>query len=139
MFQPDFATCAVESRRGLWHQRIAGGTGSILVAELDGRRQALSFCLSSSTPPGLAEIYSFYAHPVASGSGVAASLMTDTLRSLHDNGFAEVHLWTLRNTPQSRRFYTKSGFTESGAVRTYDFGDGRPFDQLEYRRPVGPR
>ena len=71
--------------------------------------------------------------------GVAASLMTESLRSLRDNGYAEVHLWTLRSTPQSRRFYTKSGFTESGAVRTYDFGDGRPFDQLEYRRPVGPR
>lgn len=43
MFQSDFATCSVESRRGRWHQRIAGGTGSILVAELDGRRQALAF------------------------------------------------------------------------------------------------
>ena len=49
MFQPDFATCGVESRRGRWHQRLAGGTGSILVAELDGQRQALSLCLSSST------------------------------------------------------------------------------------------
>ncbi|HZE51099.1 MAG TPA: GNAT family N-acetyltransferase [Jatrophihabitantaceae bacterium] len=139
MFQPDFAARAVESRRGRWHQRIAEGTGSILVAELDGRPLVLSFCVSSSTRPGLAEIYSFYGHPDGWGSGAAAALMTETLRSLHDNGYAEVHLWTLRSTAQSRRFYTKCGFTESGVERTYDFGDGRPFGQLEYRRLVGSR
>jgi len=27
--------------------------------------------------------------------------------------------------------YTKCGFTETGDERTHDFGDGRPFDQLE--------
>lgn len=139
MFQPDFAARAVESRRGRWHQRIAEGTDSVLIAELDGRPLVLSFCVSSSTRPGLAEIYSFYGHSDGWGSGIAAALMTQTLRSLHNNGYAEVHLWTLRSTAQSRRFYTKCGFTESGAERTYDFGDGHPFDQLEYQRPVGTR
>jgi len=85
MFQPDFAARAVESRRGRWHQRIAEGTGSILVAELDGRPLVLSFCVSSSTRPGLAEIYSFYGHPDGWGSGAAAALMTETLRSLHES------------------------------------------------------
>lgn len=138
MFQPDFAARAVESRRGRWHQRIAEGTGSILIAELDDRPLALSFSVSS-TRQHLAEIYSFYGHPDGWGSGVAAALMMGTLRSLHDNGFAEVHLWTLRSTAQSRRFYTKCGFTESGAERVHDFGDGHPFDQLEYRRAVESR
>jgi len=113
--------------------------GSILIAELDGRPLALSYCVPSSTRPGLAEIYSFYGHPDGWGSGVAAALMTQTLRSLYDTGYAAVHLWTLRSTAQSRRFYTKCGFTESGAERTYDFGDGPRFEQLEYQRPVGSR
>ncbi len=139
MFQADFAARAVESRRGRWHQRIAEGTGSVLLAELDGRPLALSYCVPSSTLQGLAEIYSFYGHPDGWGSGIAGALMTQTLRNLNDDGYTEVHLWTLRTTTQSRRFYTKCGFAESGAQRHYDFGDGHPFDQIEYRRPVGPR
>ena len=95
--------------------------------------------MASSTRPGLAEIYSFRGHPDGWGSGVAPALMTETLHSLHGDGYAEVHLGTLRSTAQSRRFYTRCGLTETGDERTYDFGDGRPFDQLEYRRLVESR
>jgi len=103
MFQPEFAARAVESRRGRWHQRIAEGAGPILLAELDDRPLALSFCMPSSPLVGLAEIYSFYGHPEGWGSGVAAALMAETLRNLHRNGYADVHLWTLKSTAQSRR------------------------------------
>jgi RimJ/RimL family protein N-acetyltransferase len=137
LFQPDFAAREVENRRGRWHQRIAEGTSVILLAELDGRPLALSYCGPSATRPGLAEIYSFFGHPDGWGSGVATALMTETLHNLHNSRYAEVHLWTLRGTAQSRRFYTKCGFTESGAERTHDFGDGHLFDQLEYLRSVG--
>nr|WP_225312010.1 hypothetical protein [Microbispora cellulosiformans] len=58
--------------------------------------------------------------------------MAATLRGIGEQGFGRVHLWTLRDTPQSRRFYQKSGFTESGAVRGHDFGDGHPIEQVEY-------
>ncbi|MEW2581367.1 hypothetical protein [Streptomyces syringium] len=47
---------------------------------------------------------------------------------------ARVHLWTLRDTPQSRRFCNKYGFTECGTARTFDFGDGNPLDQVAYER-----
>jgi hypothetical protein len=60
--------------------------------------------------------------------------MTGTLLRLRDDGFARVHLWTLRDTPQSRRFHTKCGFAESGATRAFDYGDGNPVDQVEYER-----
>lgn len=133
-FQPEFAAQAVRSRRTKWHERIAEGKGTILVAALNGRPLALSFLHPSPTRPGLAEIFSFYCHPDGWGSGIAARLMTETLRRLHDDGFARVHLWTLRDTPQSRRFYTKCGFTESGAARAFDYGDGNPIDQVEYER-----
>lgn len=136
LFHPDFAVRAVESRRGRWHHRLTEGRGLVLLAELDDRPLALSFCVPSSARPDLAEIYSFYGHPDGWGSGVAGALMAQTLRSLNDDGYVEVSLWTLRSTTQSRRFYAKCGFTESGADRRYDFGDGRLFDQLEYRRPL---
>ena len=136
MFEPDFAAREVDSRRGRWQQRIAEQAGPILLAELDGRTLALSYSLPSSVRSDLAEIYSFYVHPDGWGSGVAAALMTGTLNSLCDSGYVAVHLWTLKSTAQSRRFYTKCGFTESGAERTYDFGDGQLRDQLEYHRAV---
>lgn len=68
------------------------------------------------------------------GSGIAAALMTETLSQLHDDGYSRVHLWTLRDTPQSRRFYTKCGFTESGAARAFvvdpDLAD------IDHREPL---
>ncbi|MEW9555548.1 N-acetyltransferase family protein [Nonomuraea sp. NPDC050783] len=133
-FAPEFAARSVQSRRTRWHARIAEGTGTILLALLDGRPLALSFLRPSPTRRGIAEIFSFYCHPDGWGSGVAAALMTETLRRLRDDGFSRVHLWTLRGTPRSRRFYAKCGFTESGAARAFDYGDGNPIDQVEYER-----
>lgn len=98
-FAPGFAARGVRSRRTRWHDRVAGGTGTILLAAFDDRPVALSFCLPSPGRPGLAEICSFYSHPDAWGSGVAAVLMAGTLNRLRDEGFTRVHLWTLRDTP----------------------------------------
>jgi len=133
-FEPEFAARSVQSRRTRWSQRIAQGSGTILVATLDGRPLAFSLSRPSATRPGLAEIYSFYGHPDGWGSGIAARLMSETLRRLHDDGFTRVHLWTLRDTPQSRRFYAKCGFAESGSTRPYDYGDGTHLEQVEYER-----
>ncbi|WP_234432441.1 GNAT family N-acetyltransferase [Streptomyces sp. NRRL S-378] len=117
-----------------WHARLAAQDSTILLAEGDGRPVAMSVYHSSVTRTGLAEILSFYTHPEGWGTGVAAVLMAETLGHLRGDGFTRAHLWTLRDTPQSRRFYTKAGFTESGATRTYDFGDGNPLSQVEFER-----
>lgn len=134
-FDPEFAAQGVRSRRTRWHERLERQDGAtMLLAERDGRPLALSAFKPSATRPGLAEILSFYSHPDGWGTGIAAVLMTGTLDHLRDTGFAGAHLWTLRDTPQSRRFYTKCGFTECGTARTFDFGDGRPLAQVEYER-----
>ncbi|MER5727365.1 GNAT family N-acetyltransferase [Streptomyces sp. NPDC002138] len=133
-FEPEFAARGVQSRRTRWHARVAEDSGTMLLAEVDGRPLALSVFLPSAARPGHAEICSFYGHPDGWGSGVAGALMADTLRRVRADGFTRVHLWTLRDTPQSRRFYVKSGFTESGASRPFDFGDGNPLQQVEYER-----
>ncbi|MEU1528490.1 GNAT family N-acetyltransferase [Streptomyces fagopyri] len=133
-FDPEFAARAVRSRRTRWHERIARGVPTILVAEHNGRPLALSAFSPSPARPGLAEILSFYSHPDSWGSGIAAALMTETLRHLREDGFTQAHLWTLRDTPQSRRFYSKCGFTERGTTRTHDFGDGNGLVQVAYER-----
>ena len=135
-FAPDFAARAVADRRTRWHGLVTGSRLPVLLGAVDGRPLVLSYCVPSQSRPGLAEIYSFYGHPDGWGTGVAAALMTGTLELLRDNGFGRVHLWTLRDTPQSRRFYAKCGFAETGATTTRDFGDGTPLAQVEYERPT---
>ncbi|MEU6299746.1 GNAT family N-acetyltransferase [Streptomyces erythrochromogenes] len=133
-FATEFAADGIASRRTRWHARIAAQDSTILLAEGDGRPMAMSAFRPSSTTPGIAEILSFYSHPDSWGTGVAAALMTGTLEHLRADGVTRAHLWTLRDTPQSRRFYIKCGFAETGADRPYDFGDGNPLTQVEYER-----
>lgn len=133
-FEQDFAAEQIASRLDRWHQRVAEDDGLILVGAVDDRVLAFSWSQSSAERPGMAEILSFYGHPDGWGTGVAATLMGETLRQLRAEGFEQVHLWTLRDTPQSRRFYTKTGFTETSAKRPRDFGNGKPLAQLEYER-----
>ncbi|MEV3981442.1 GNAT family N-acetyltransferase [Nonomuraea sp. NPDC049758] len=131
-FSPDFFDQAVRHRRGKWHDVLAETPAGLVLAALDGRRLAFAHFGPSPSRAGAAELRGFYGHPDGWGTGVAAALMTDTLRRIRDDGFTRVHLWTLRDTPRARRFYAKSGFTESGAARTHDYGDGNPVEQVEY-------
>lgn len=131
-FPSEFFTEAVRQRRNRWHDVLAAAEQTVMLAALHGRPLAYSCFGPSAARPESAELFGFYGHPDGWGSGVASALMTASLRRMHDDGFRAVQLWTLRDTPQSRRFYTKSGFTESGAVRGHDFGDGNPIEQVEY-------
>ena len=129
LFPEDVAQEGIASRLTRWHERLAAGKGLVMLGFAGDRPLAMSWSEPSDTRPGFAEIHSFYTHPDGWGSGVSAALMDATLRELRADC---VHLWTLRDTPQSRRFYTKCGFTETGAVQTRDFGDGNPLPQVEY-------
>jgi GNAT superfamily N-acetyltransferase len=80
------------------------------------------------------EIYGFYAHPNAWGTGIAGTLMDGTWDRLMDTGYPRVRLWTLAGANRARRFYDRFGFEETGATRERDFGDGRPVLELEYLR-----
>jgi RimJ/RimL family protein N-acetyltransferase len=131
-FSPEFFAEAVRRRRHKWHDVLAEGKDTAMLAALDGRPLAYSYFGSSPARPESAEIFGFYGHPDGWGSGIASVLMTASLHRMREDGFGGVHLWTLRDTPQSRRFYAKNGFVESGAVRGHDFGDGNPIEQVEY-------
>lgn len=132
LFSEDVAREGVESRLTRWHARLEQGDGLVMLGFVGERPLAMSWAGASGSRPGFAEIHSFYTHPDGWGSGVSAALMEATLRELRGH----VHLWTLRDTPQSRRFYRKCGFTETGATRTRDFGDGNPLPQVEYEKRI---
>lgn len=132
-FPADLAARMVLRRRSQWHERLAEPDGVVMLAALDDRPLAMSWFGPSTAYPDMAEIHSLYAHPDGWGTGVANALMAAVLSHLQADGIRHVHLWTLRDTPQSRRFHTKSGFTESGATRDHDFGEGNVLAQVEYR------
>jgi RimJ/RimL family protein N-acetyltransferase len=129
-FDPEFFAEALLRRRRRWHAVLAEGDNTVLLATRHGRPLAFS-CFGPTTARS-AELFGFYGHPDGWGTGIATALMTATLQRMRHDGFSRVHLWTLRDTPQSRRFYTKSGFTESGTTRDHDYGDGTPTAQIEY-------
>jgi GNAT superfamily N-acetyltransferase len=85
---------------------------------------------------GEGEIYGFYAHPSVWGTGVASTLMDGVLDALTEAGHRKARLWTLAGANRARRFYTRSGFAESGSTRERDFGDGRPVLEVEYVRTI---
>ncbi|MBO3746208.1 GNAT family N-acetyltransferase [Streptosporangiaceae bacterium NEAU-GS5] len=136
-FAPEFFADAVRVRRTRWHDVLAETRDTILLAALDGRPLAFSYFGPSHTRPGSAEIFGFYGHPDGWGSGLAAVLMTASLERISADDYPHIHLWTLRDTLQSRRFYAKAGFTESGVTRTHDYGDGHPLHQVEYELTQG--
>ncbi|NIK60121.1 GNAT family N-acetyltransferase [Kribbella shirazensis] len=133
-FPDDVAQEGIASRLTRWHERLATGDGVVMLGFVGEQPLAMSWSSQSHARAGFAEIHSFYTHPDGWGSGVSAALMTATLQRLKADGFDRVHLWTLRDTPQARRFYTGSGFVETGATQSRDFGDGTPLPQVEYER-----
>lgn len=63
------------------------------------------------------EIYGFYVHPDAWGSGVADSLMDSCHRSLRRR-FRSATLWVLRDNPRARRFYERHDWTHPAGDRS---------------------
>jgi len=62
----------------------------------------------------LGEIYGFYLHPTAWGSGGAGALMSRCEEFLRDEGFSSATLWVLRDNPRARAFYEKAGWHATG-------------------------
>ena len=60
------------------------------------------------------EIYGFYLHPTAWGSGGAGALMSRCEEFLRDEGFTSATLWVLRDNPRARAFYEKAGWLATG-------------------------
>ena len=80
------------------------------------------------------EVYGFYLHPTAWGSGAAAALMSRCEEFLRDEGFTTALLWVLRDNPRALAFYEKAGWHFTGRVSMFSPSDppDSPLPSVEY-------
>jgi ribosomal protein S18 acetylase RimI-like enzyme len=87
-----------------------------------GREQIAAHGIESPTPESdeiRGEIYGFYLHPTAWGSGGAGALMSRCEEFLRDEGFTSAVLWVMRDNPRARAFYEKAGWRATGEESTF--------------------
>ncbi len=80
------------------------------------------------------EIYGFYLHPTAWGSGAAGALMSRCEEFLRDEGFGSAVLWVLRDNPRAVAFYEKAGWHFTGEESMFSPSDpsDSPLPKVEY-------
>jgi len=99
-------------------------TSTMFAAALDGNVVGFGHVgperseITASTGDG--ELYSFYLHPLAWGTGVAQALLERCHDQLIAGGFERAVLWALRDNPRARRFYEKSGWHFTGVETMWD-------------------
>ena len=97
------------------HERVVGfGHAG---PEVPGFWAPETAAIETATPRG--EIYAFYLHPSAWGSGAAGALMSRCEEFLRDEGFATAILWAPRDYPRARAFYEKAGWHATGEESTF--------------------
>lgn len=86
------------------------------------------------------EVYGFYVHPDAWGSGVASRLMTACVEELRSRQLPSAVLWVLRDNPRARRFYEKAGWSTTGEAIQFEGAMmpglpplPEPLDEVQYR------
>jgi GNAT superfamily N-acetyltransferase len=116
----------------------------VLVPVLDGRVVGFAHVgdeRERDTHQG--ELFGFYLHPDAWGSGAAATLIDACHTALRER-FSSALLWVLRENPRARRFYERSGWScGTGEEIVEDFWDGpvmaglpslpAPLAEIQYR------
>ncbi len=78
------------------------------------------------------EVYGFYLHPDAWGSGAASALIARCHEYLRDEGFTEAVLWVLRDNPRARVFYEKSGWYATGQEMMFEPQNAEPVPEVQY-------
>ncbi len=138
-----------QSRHDRWVQRLHDGPpdngnvlNTILVPDLDGRVVGFGHVgdedVDGGEPSGRGEVYGFYLHPDAWGSGAAIVLMAACEAAMAAH-FDRAVLWTLFDTPRSRRFYSKAGWTcgEGDELLTSSWSiTDDPVTVVQYRRSL---
>jgi GNAT superfamily N-acetyltransferase len=81
------------------------------------------------------EVYGFYLHPTAWGSGGAGALMSRCEEFLRDEGFSSAVLWVLRDNPRARAFYEKAGWSFTGQESNFAPHDapGSALAEVQYK------
>jgi GNAT superfamily N-acetyltransferase len=111
----------------------------VFVGEVDGRVLGFGFVgperlEAEGTFSELGEVYAFYLHPDAWGSGIANPLMEHCHDFLRAAGFSQAVLWVLRDNPRARRFYEKLGWSATGKQGAFtgpQTADALPYEVAE--------
>jgi GNAT superfamily N-acetyltransferase len=146
-------------RREIWRrltaaEPIGGSGGALFVPVLDGRvvgfghagperiaaavsGAAVSTVEVSTAAAGsgapMGEVYGFYLHPDAWGSGVASLLMDACTDHLGAGGFTDACLWVLRDNGRARAFYEKAGWTATDEESPWSPSDAPELTVVETR------
>jgi ribosomal protein S18 acetylase RimI-like enzyme len=115
--------------------------GSVLfVGALDGDVVGFGHAGPRREEPDVGEVFGFYLHPRAWGSGVADVLMARCVDHLVAEGFPRAVLWVLRDNPRARGFYERTGWQPTGRDEWFTGVYGRtlpePLAEVEYGRPL---
>jgi GNAT superfamily N-acetyltransferase len=133
MLSGEFLERAAAGRRNGWQFAIAhvlAQSNLVLVAGRDTRVLAYSQS-GESDDGGLGlEIFAFYCHPVAWGTGLADALMQETCAVLSTRA-SRALLWTPQKADRARRFYERCGFRRTARTRTETLGDWQPTPTYE--------
>ena len=105
----------------------------MLVAEQEEQVVGFIHFGPAATNSQIGEVYGFYVHPTSWGEGSAQALMDEAIESM-SKSFPLAVLWTHVGASRARRFYTKSGWLETGVQRQETLWDGPVFLAMEYER-----
>jgi len=133
IFHRQFLERASAGRRDGWQYAIAhvlALSNLVLVAGRD--THILAFSQSGQPDDGgdELEIFAFYCHPLAWGTGLAETLMHDTCAVLSTRARRAV-LWTPSEAHRARSFYERCGFRLSGRTRGEALSDWQPTPTYE--------
>jgi GNAT superfamily N-acetyltransferase len=137
LFPADQLEAAVDLRRRMWSGLVgsAGLLGTLLVADQSGEVAGFIHFGAAAGRPDVGEVYGFYVHPLSWGTGKARDLMDAGLTSMGVT-FDRAVLWAHRGAGRARRFYAKSGWTETGSHRQETTWDGLEYQAVEYARTL---
>jgi GNAT superfamily N-acetyltransferase len=125
MLGGEFLKRASAGRLNGWPYAIAHVLGLSNLVLLAGRdAHVLAFSQSGQPDDGGAdlEVFAFYCHPVAWGTGIADALMHETCAVLSTAARRAV-LWTPNEAHRARRFYERRGFRGTGRTRSEPLSD----------------
>ncbi len=140
LFEETFLERAAQERRHAWSSLLLTPwlrQTILLIAVADDRVVAFLHGGPSQDQRNAQEVFGFYAHPHAWGTGAAGELMARGVKCLAGSGDPVVVLWTLCEAHRARGFYEKSGWSLTDEHQMRDFGDGLARQLVRYQRPLG--
>lgn len=105
------------------------------VAEREGEIAgfvAAGLCRDEGADKSTGEIYALYVAPKHWDTGCGRALLGHGLEFLRKRGYGAATLWTLRDSPRSRRFYERAGMHQDGGVKI-DKRWGFDMHEIRYR------